>query len=260
MAKALAYTWAPRLATSMACARARRRSQRLIRKWGLVDLNRRFVREAGDRVLDGPFRGLRLPAAAQREHVGPYLLGTYEAELAEWWPRLLKRQYAQVVDIGAKFGYYAVGLARHYRLAPVIAFDGDWWARRATGQVAAANGVTNITIHSLCSTEWFAAHLKDRALILSDCEGAERQLFGERWIPQFATATLVIELHEAYVPGVTEAIRRRFAASHVVHEVASAASRPVESTALSLTREEMQRVGKEIRGPQKWFVMEPRSA
>ena len=79
-------------------------------------------------VLDGPFKGLLLPASAREEHIGPYLLGTYERELHGAWRKILTGQYNAVIDIGAKIGYYAGGLARHFPSTPSIAFDTDWWA------------------------------------------------------------------------------------------------------------------------------------
>ena len=54
------------------------------------------------------------------------------------------RPFPQIVDVGAKFGYYAVGLARRYPAAAVVAYDVDWWARRACRRMAAANGVGNV--------------------------------------------------------------------------------------------------------------------
>ena len=86
----------------------------LLKAWGLWALNQRLVAELGSQVLDGPFTGMTLSALSRAEHIGPYLLGTYEAELHDTWNRLLQREYSEFVDVGANFGYYAVGLARRF--------------------------------------------------------------------------------------------------------------------------------------------------
>lgn len=259
MVKELGFAVAPRLAAAVSSSRARRRSHMYVKEWGLFDLNQRLIRAAGDRVLDGPFKGLRLTSSAQREHVGPYVLGTYELELAPWWDRILAQAFVQIIDVGAKFGYYAVGLARHFPSTPVVAFDTDWWARRATRETAQANSTPNVTVRGFCSPGWLVAHLEPNALIVSDCEGAERQLFCTRWVPQFASATFLIELHEAFVPGVTDAIRRHFRDTHTIHEVDSVSERPADEARWSLTVDEMRRVGHEVRGAQKWLMLVPRA-
>ena len=103
---------APQATTTLISARARAHSHRLVRDWGLLDLNRRLIERFGSRVQSGPFCGMSLSEPTQREHLGPFLLGTYEAELHPWIEQALRQQYRAVLDIGAKFGYYAVGLAR----------------------------------------------------------------------------------------------------------------------------------------------------
>jgi hypothetical protein len=226
----------------------------------LFDLNQRLISQAGDRVLDGPFRGLRLPPAAHREHVGPYLLGTYEAELFPWWDRIFLQRFAQIIDVGSNFGFYAVGLARRFPSTPVVAFDTDWWARRTTRETARANAAPNVAVRGFCSPEWLAGHLEPNALIVSDCEGAEGQLFCSRWVPHFASATFVIELHEEFVPGVTTTILDRFHGTHAVAEAVTIAEPTPRPPAWSLSGEEMGRVAREARGPQKWLLLTPRTA
>jgi hypothetical protein len=101
---------APQTATVIMSARARAHSQRLARQWGLIDLNRRLVSHLGAVVQAGPFRGMALTPMTHDEHLGPYLLGTYESELHPWIEHLTGRRFRQVLDVGSKFGYYAVGL------------------------------------------------------------------------------------------------------------------------------------------------------
>ncbi len=258
--KRLAHSIAPRLAVAVQASRGRRRSHRLLKAWGLWELNQRLVTEIGGQVLDGPFAGMTLSARARAAHIGPYLLGTYEAELNDTWSRLLRRDYSEFVDVGANFGYYAVGLARRFPGKRVIAFDVDWWARRAVAEMCTANGVPNVSIQARCDPSWLKHHLKGHSLIISDCEGYEGALFCDQWVPAFATCTIVIELHEAFVPGVTERCRATFADTHVIEMVDMRHDRLPRARPPSFTAEEMLRVSTEVRGPQQWMVLTPLSA
>ena len=255
--KRVVHSVSPRLAVAISAARGRRRSHRLLKEWGLWHLNQRLISELGNRVLDGPFEGLTLSALPRAEHVGPYLLGTYEAELHETWRRLLQRDYREFVDVGANFGYYAVGLARRFPNKTVVAFDVDSWARRAVAEMCAANSTANVSIESWCDPSWLARNLKDDSLIISDCEGYEGALFCARMVPAFRTCTFVIELHEAFVPGVTERCRAMFARSHEAHVVDTRSEMPLRKRLSSFTDDEMRRVSSEARGPQQWLVLTP---
>jgi hypothetical protein len=241
-------------------ARARRHSQGLVREWGLVQLDRRLMEEVGNRVLAGPFKGMVLTPMTCHEHVGPHLIGTYEAELQPWWDFLLRESFSQIVDVGAKFGYYAVGLAQRLPGIPAVAFDTDPWARRALREMAAANGTTGISVEAYCSPDWLDANLRERAFIICDCDGGEKDLFCSREIPALTSATLIIETHDHLVPGVSAEIVRRFTPTHTIQEVASRREplRPALRVH-SLTDEEMTRAANELRPPQTWLLLVPRS-
>ena len=256
-AKHMAQRVAPKLAIAVQASRARRQSHRLLKEWGLWSLNQRLVAELGNQVLDGPFKGLILTPRAGVEHIGPYLLGTYEAELHDTWSRLLPRHYNEIIDVGANFGYYAVGFARRFPETRVVAFDVDWWARKAAGEMAAANGTRNVSIESWCDSSWLARQLKPHSLIMSDCEGYEGALFCDEWVAAFATCTFVIELHEAFVPGVTQRCRAMFADTHSAHIVDTRREMPLIVRPAAFTDEEMRRVSTEPRGPQQWLVLTP---
>jgi hypothetical protein len=231
-----------------------------LKEWGLWSLNQRLIAELGNQVLEGPFPSMTLSPLSRAEHIGPYLLGTYEAELHDTWKRLLQRDYSEIVDVGANFGYYAVGLARRFPATRVVAFDVDWWARKAVAEMCAANDAVNVSIEAWCDPPWLARHLKDNSLIVSDCEGYEGALFCEQWVPAFASCTFVIELHEAFVPGVTERCRAMFPVTHAAHIVDTRIDVPLRARAASFTDEDMRRVSAEARGPQQWLVLTPHAS
>ncbi len=254
--KKVAFALWPGAATVVSSVRARRRSHRLVKEWGLFELNRRLVAEFGRRVIAGPFKGLVLNDASLSEHIGPYLLGTYEMELHHTWARIRPQAFEQIVDVGANFGYYAAGLAAWFPETPTVAFDTDWWARWVVRDMAKTNSLGNISVKSACSPGWLLRNLRPRALIVSDCEGYEGQLF-DGAIPALDTATLVIEVHEQFVAGVTDRLRSRFRATHAIETVDSRSDTPPPPVAKTLTFEEMKRASHEVRGPQQWLVLNP---
>jgi hypothetical protein len=256
--KRLIHAVSPRLAVALSASRGRRRSHRLLKEWGLWELNQRLIGELGNVVVDGPFKGLTLSHLPRAEHVGPYLLGTYESELHDTWTRVLQRHYREIVDVGANFGYYAVGLARRFPTTRVVAFDVDWWARRAVAEMASANGTPNVSIERWCDAVWLEHHLKDHSLIISDCEGYEGALFCERTVKALATCTLIIELHEAFTPGVTERCRAVFTTTHAGTVIDTRPESRHHVRPGSFTDDEMRRVSAETRGPQQWLVLTPR--
>jgi len=253
------FRLAPEKMTSFMSARARKHSQRLVKEWGLVDLNHRLLKEVGNSVVSGPFRGLRLTSMTWQEHIGPYLLGTYEQEIHAWWNDIFKRRFDLIIDVGAKFGYYAFGLALRFPSAHVVAFDTDRWARKAMREMALANNVHSVSIKGFCTAQWLNQNVKSNTLIMSDCEGFEGQLFSEVDLDRMASSTLIIELHEGLVPGVTARIEQRFMKTHDTEKVTSRSKPfPTELQIRSLTKEEMDRASAEIRPEQQWLRLSPK--
>ena len=205
----------PQAATQFFAARARAYSHNLVQELGCGALNRKLLERFGNRVLHGPCAGMVLSPATQREHLAPFLLGTYESELHPAWDLIFRMDFTLLIDVGAKFGFYAVGLARRFPQTKVIAFDADPWARDATGEMSVANHVT-VELRSLCTPHWLRKHLPIGAFVLSDCEGYEAILFGADALPNLRAATMLIETHEEASPGVTENICNQFARSHQI--------------------------------------------
>jgi hypothetical protein len=240
-------------------SRDRAYSTSLVKKWGLFDLNQKLIAHVGHRVLSGPFEGMVLTQTAERQHIGPYLIGTYELELHSWLEEVFRGRYSQVLDIGSNFGYYAIGFARRFPTTTIIAFDPDWWARRAVVEMAATNGVKNITIRGFCTAAWLREHLPEGTLILSDCEGYERQLFCSEPVPALSTATMIIELHEETPGELMSQLRERFERTHVIeHRISRTTTPRPELQVPSLTDEEFERVRQEVRGEQSWAYLRPR--
>lgn len=257
--KKLLHAALPRVATEIESARSRAHSHRLFRSWGCDALARALVERFGWTVQEGPFSGLTLTPRTRGEHLAPYLLGVYESELDVAWSVLLQGRYPQIVDVGAKFGYYAVGLARLFPASQVLAFDTDWWARRALRDVAAANRAVNVEVRGRCSTAWLASHLREDALIVSDCEGCEERLFATPSTGALVSAALLIEAHDHLSPGLSGRLKERFEGTHVVQVIRSAEDRRTSTKDLSfLSTEDRHAANYEIRQQQDWLVCVPR--
>lgn len=257
-ARNLLYLAAPRWAAAIMSARSRRHSHKLIATWGYTRLNEKLTSHLGRQVVGGPFAGMVLTSSTDAEHLGPFLLGVYESELDGAWARIFRGEYTQILDIGAKFGYYAVGLARRYPRARVVAFDPDRWARKALREMSAANHVSNVRVERFCSPDWLARHLGPSAFVMSDCEGYESQLFVPRVLGTLRRATLLIEVHEDQAPGITARLRGLFSATHAVQVLGTDSARRAPDVSLSfLTEEERRLATHEIRGPQAWLLCLP---
>ena len=154
--KHLLYKFAPELTTSIVSAKGRAHSHNVVREWGCGPINQKLISHFGNSVITGPFEDVVLTPMTHAEQIGPYLLGVYESELDNSWATILQGTYTQIIDLGAKFGFYAVGLAKKYPKAEVIAFDTDWWARKATREMASANQTSNVQIKGFCTPQWLA--------------------------------------------------------------------------------------------------------
>lgn len=257
--KQLLLRVAPRWTTALMSARARAHAHRVVKDWGCLELNAKIIGQLGAIVQEGPFAGLQLSPMTWVEHLGPFLLGVYESELDPAWQLVLSEDYRQIVDVGAQFGYYAAGLARRFPAATVLAFDTDRWARRALREMAQVNGLVNLRVLGFCDADWLAAHLEEGALLLSDCEGYEAELFS-RPIPRLETAVLIIETHDEVVPGVIGRLEGLLDSSHVLHRFASGRRRRCSTCSLEfLSDRERQLANQEVRSPQQWLLALPRS-
>lgn len=254
------FAVAPKWATSFFSARARTTSHRAVEEWGGRRINDLLLERFGDRVRGGPFQGITLTPMTRAELLGPFLLGLYERELNDAWEVILRGTFPQIIDVGAKFGYYAVGLAQRFPESRVVAFDTDPWARKAMREMILANGVANVEIRGYCEPAWLAGNLAEGALILSDCEGFEGELLCSRTIPNLDAATLIVETHDAFVPGVAARLRERLGQTHDLTTVPPSHEDGV-TDAFDLTgldERERRLATQEVRPPQEWLVCWPR--
>jgi hypothetical protein len=138
----------------------------------------------------------------------------------------------------------------------VIAYDTDWWARRATREMARASGA-GVDVRGFCGPDELRRMLVPGTLVLSDCEGYEDELLARQPAEAFAGVTALIEVHDHIVPGVSGRLRERFGPTHRI-EVVGSATRDEAAFDLGFLPPDQRRLAvSEIRPPQEWMLLTP---
>lgn len=181
---------------------------------------RRFVSERGLTVLHGPLAGMVYPRSARgrASFLAAKILGSYELEIHDALVAVIDDPPAQIVDVGAGEGYYAVGLAmRTPPATEIVGFETDASGRRQCEEMAQLNGVADrITLRGSCDPKVLQSTLADGAFLLCDCEGYEFELLRPDLVPQLGGATIVAELHLFVRRDIEEVIQSRFSSTHQI--------------------------------------------
>jgi hypothetical protein len=190
--------------------------------WRSERLRRELERLSGGAVLGGPFAGLRDLRVSFGSELDPKRLGTYELEIRAPLEAAIARRPEVVLVIGAAEGYYAVGLALRLPESRIVAFEARAEGREEIARLARANGVeARIEIRGLCDIPALGRALaagRDR-FVLCDVDGAEGLLLDPGIVPALSATEILVETHDAFVPGTEDLLRSKFAASHRIDEV-----------------------------------------
>lgn len=153
-------------------------------------------------VRNGYFKGMRYPGfQAAGSAIYPKFIGSYESELAPVFNKIISTHYDIIIDIGCAEGYYAVGLAMLMPDAKVYAYDTDAHARNLCRQIAVINHVQDrVTIKGTLNADELKNFnfIQKRVLIISDCEGFEKQLFTPDNSAYLKNCDLLIETHDLF--------------------------------------------------------------
>jgi hypothetical protein len=233
------------------------------RRAGAVGADELAARVSPDgSVLAGPFAGMRLSPQSSWGGGAARLAGTYEEELAGQLELLLAARPSLVIDVGASDGYYAVGMALRLPAAEVVAYDIDPRARALCMLNAALNGATNVRVRGRATVSVLRRHLRPGALVMCDCEGYEGELIDPERIPSLRSCSLLVELHESLLPGVSATVISRFERTHSIAVVDAVPRLDASRQQLAhLTRAEALRAvdeGRPDTPPMQWAVMVPR--
>jgi SAM-dependent methyltransferase len=148
----------------------------------------------------------------------PKLLGSYEREIEAVLERICSTEYTEIVDIGCAEGYYTVGLAMRIKTAKVFAYDINEEAIRLCTKMARINNVSDrLVTGSFCDLDILKSiPLTKKALIISDCEGYEKELFTKESATILAPHDLLIEVHDLIDIEISSYIRKNFEATHEI--------------------------------------------
>ncbi len=179
------------------------------------------VRRSGLQVMTGPFKGMKYVRDAHGSCLPPKLLGCYERELHPVFKEHQAKPLDLVIDIGAAEGYYAVGVVFAGISKRSIAYEAMPEGTKLLREVARCNGVeARVTVKGFCKPEDLQAELMGagagRTLVIVDAEGAEDLLLDPARVPAIKNASILVELHDFIVPGVTDRIQERFRGTHTI--------------------------------------------
>ena len=225
---------------------------RLLAKWRSQILANTLRSREGHVIGHGPFAGMIYDTAASEGGYIPRRLGIYEASLAPVIESIVARAYPLIADIGAAEGYYAIGLARRLPQSRIVAADSNPAAQALCSALAVANGVTNIEVRGTLDHEGLDALAPD--LVICDIEGGEDALLDLAACPALARADILVEVHEAMVPGLTA----RFGPSHRVTRI----DRTLDPDALPVWSETLSDLDRLLMlwewraGPTPWLWMQ----
>ena len=184
-----------------------------------LDLLKWFREVSGNRVVSGPFRGLRYGDLSFGSTHLPKLLGTYERELAGFFSMAVLRQYETFINLGCAEGYYTNGIAHTLKartdgkLARVIGIDVNENALVESRRISALNGLEVAVAQQFD----FGAELwgAGKTLVICDVEGAEIDLLQPSRIPNLNRTDLIIEIHDPDgKTAVLDELQKRFAVIH----------------------------------------------
>lgn len=213
-----------------------------------------------EQVLAGPFKGMKYVGQAIGSAYLPKVLGSYEHELHAIVERTLSAGHDRMIDFGAAEGYYAVGYAWRQRSLKVITFDIDRRGRYLQAQMAHRNGVADrVEIRGAGDAASLNAAIEGASnpLLICDCEGYEDALLRPDLAPHLARTTVLVEMHDHLVPGVSQRVTQRFSATHDVTSVNTAARAPA-SFFEKLTPEDAAVISEGRPADQQWLYLTPR--
>jgi hypothetical protein len=174
--------------------------------------------QARGRIMNGPFKGLRAPSTGITPGNYTQLVGVYERSLMPAIETVIARQPQVMINAGAHWGYYALGLAMRCERSWVVAYEMDRSRADVLRKYRRLNDLgMRVRLRGVCTPEALerdVAGSDDHPFVIMDVEGAEDVLLDPVSMPGLRGAEIIVELHEHLVPGVTERLRTRFSKSH----------------------------------------------
>jgi hypothetical protein len=201
-------------------------SHRAIKQYTEAKLQKLLTADGSARILRGPFKGMVYPQnyTIQMEQAQK-IIGSYESELHAVIELACEKKYADVVNIGAGEGYYAVGLAMRMQDVTMYAFETDKQAVESCKQMAAVNHVDHqFVFKGECNVDQLTLlefNPDRKGLIVCDCEGCELEVLDPKRIPQLMYCDLLVEIHDLSPVGPSsfEIMNSRFEETHTIKPI-----------------------------------------
>jgi len=196
-----------------------------------VAASRAVFESLGGEIQSGPLAGTRLTSkfAWGDASVGAVVIGCYEEQLHQPLEELIAGSPDLIVNIGSAEGTYAVGLARRLPDAQVLAVDVEAVALEAVRANAALNGV-EARVRAVLNLDpaGLEAILREsvRPAVFVDCEGCEKTFLDPLLVPSLQRAPVLVELHEAIVPGIGSLLKERLSGTHKIVEITESGRNP----------------------------------
>lgn len=168
------------------------------------------------RVLHGPFRGMAYRPVSWGSALPPKLLGSYEEPIHDWIEAAVAADYRAIANLGCAEGYYAVGFALRSPGTRVVAFDPVEPALEVAREIADLNGVSVDFRPERCTTETLQQLATPGTLLVVDIEGGEFELLDPAACAQLTRVDLIVEAHDCFRPGITDALIDRFWSTHSI--------------------------------------------
>ena len=235
---------------------------RLLSKWRSVLIQNTLLSQQGTVVMQGPLAGMNfLSQSAEGCHIAK-LLGCYEQPLQPFIEQAINMAYPTILNIGCAEGYYAVGMARRMPNTQVLAFDLNPKAQEVCTALAMKNNVLDrVQVGALFKPEDFEKYANQKALVLCDIEGAEKELLNPEVAPALKSMDLIVESHECLIPGITQTLIDRFKGTHHLTLVQDNGQRQLSDAQQWFNNlahlDQLLATWEWRSGPTPWLVMRP---
>ena len=189
---------------------------------GLISLNhateKEFKINIPKKVQNGPFKGMIYECKLFWGNIYPKLIGSYESELFGIINKLLRYNFDNVINVGCAEGYYAVGFALKSNVEKVIAVDPLKSSRKEVISLSEKNEVEDrIELKIWTSAKRLSDWVKERTLIIMDCEGSEVGYLKNHPSTNFHKAYILCEIHDFSAhPNIGIDLINRFEKTHKI--------------------------------------------
>ncbi len=210
------------------------------------------------RVMSGPFEGMKYINRSTGSPILPKFAGTYEDELHGVFSTIKDGGYERFIDVGAAEGYYVVGVMKY--LLPkgkeVIAFESEEIGRKRIKKLGEINGCTGINIMGFCDVDLLATIMNDKkTFMLVDIEGGEFDLLNPQKI-NFENCDLLVEIHDREPMLKKKKLMEDFMKTHDIQDIKTGPKKLPENVEWKpIIKKHADYVVNEFRGPQSWLFM-----